>query len=105
MKRLKEIVIDKGSDWVRWTPDERREACIELFESDVRGDWMSDAFSEALFREKDRNQLIEALKHDSPAMRFAALGLAIERILLTFPLDSLQRTAEEHEADWIRSAA
>lgn len=101
MNVLRDLVIDKGCDPDDWTADDRRAACVEAYEQDERQTYkylMGDAFA---LDAKDRADIIAALKLDSAAMRYAALGVIVARLLLTYPLDSLRITAEEHEGEWL----
>lgn len=109
MSKLRDLTIELGSDPLDWSRDDRREAVVELFEQDEREprpDWIGDALSEDLVSNtNERRALIAALKHSSAAFRHAAIGIIVERALIRFPLDSLQRVAEEHEAEWRAEAA
>lgn len=105
MNKLRQIVLESGStDPLDWDADSRREAVIELFLSDEKNEtgWVCDALAEGVaFRDRERMALIEAMKHDSPTMRHAAIGIIVERALLHFPLDSLRIMAEEREGAWL----
>jgi len=103
--KLREIVLDSGStDPMDWSQDDRREAVLELYQRDEKArvpTWIGDALSECISCDtKERQALLAALEHDSPAMRHAAIGVIVERALLNFPLDTLQQIAEEREGAW-----
>lgn len=102
-EKLREVVLDTGSpDPMDWNADSRREVVIAHYEADERTrapSWITEALVERL-DDSDRLALIEAMKHDSPAMRYAAIGIIVERALMDYPLDTLQQTAEERMPEW-----
>lgn len=108
MNKLRDVVIDRGCDPFDWTGNQRRECAIELYQADENTKetygptWINDALVELASQSKYRRAILDALQHNQSAMCYAALGHLVASFLVTFTLDHLQATAEEHETAWLR---
>lgn len=107
--KLCELTLDNDTPHLdEWPADDQRAAAIELFEQDERQevpgnypDWIGDCMIEGIAtNETDRLAIIAALKHDSAVARHAALGVILERALVTGPRDALTQVALENMLDW-----
>lgn len=104
MKILRDIVLDCGCDPFDWSAEARHEAATEVYANDEHSrvpTWMMDALSDATSRDTERKALLAAMELPTPVMRQAAIGNLVQRWLVEFTLDHLQRVAEEHQADWL----
>lgn len=104
MFHLRDIVLDKGTCPDDWSAEARHEAATEVYANDEKAKvptWMMDALCDATSRDKERKALLEAMQLPTSVMRQAAIGNLVQRWLVEFTLDHLQRVAEEHQADWL----